>query len=62
MIALAFPIGISVIMGLIYCFDSNTLSCTDAFVLMFAFLGCSLLSALGASRMWTKASRVRAKS
>jgi len=61
LIALAYPIGISVFMGLIYCVDSSTLSCTFVLVLMFAYLGCSLLTALGASSMWNKASRLRPK-
>lgn len=62
LIALGYPIGISVIMGLIYCVDNSSFGCTFVFVLMFAYLGCLLLSALGAASMWNKASRLRAKS
>ncbi|WP_186479348.1 hypothetical protein [Synechococcus sp. NOUM97013] len=62
LIALALPIGLTVIMGLIYCFDSGTLRCTYVFAWMFAYLGCSLLSALGAASMWNKASRLRPRS
>ena len=45
------------VMGLVYCLDSGTLRCTYVFAWMFAYLGCSLLSALG-SQHGNKASRL----
>lgn len=62
LMVLAYPVGLTVIMGLFYCLESSPLSCTFVFVLMFAYLGCSLLSALGAASMWNKATRLRSKS
>ena len=44
---LAYPVGLTVIMGLFYCLESSPLSCTFVFVLIFACLSCSLLSVLG---------------
>ena len=62
LLAAALPLGVTFFMGLIYCFDSTAINCTFVFVLMFAYLGCLLLSALGAASMWSKAGRLRMRS